>query len=177
MNLTIVDQYPIGTIGSACFFTRSSPGEIQTINPDTGQVELRPERILVTGITVDFEGQVCIGERTIRHFAAQFGMVDDWRVKRMIVEYREALDRLDQMSVENAKLREQNITLQDMVSGTAREIFVAADGSRHADSRAAETATRKHHKLRPRGLDGLTPVPEDPAVDEQIAARQGETNR
>jgi hypothetical protein len=174
MNLTVANQYPVGAIHSACFFTRSSPGEIQTIDPDTGNIDMRPERVLITGVTVDFEGQVCVGEKTIRHFAAQFGMVDDWRVKRLIVEYRDALERLDSLSTENATLREQNITLQDMLSGTAREIFVAADGSRHADVRAAETATRKHHKIRPRGMDGLTPVTEDVDVATHLNVRAGE---
>lgn len=143
----ILDDYPSDAIGASCFFTRSPKGEITYVDAETGEDRVRTERIISTDRYVEHEGRVAISEKFVIHLGDQVGMVAGWRLERAQRMYEEALAELAELSTGEALLREQNLTLASMANGTAREIFVAADGSRHTSLRAAVEASRKQAGL------------------------------
>jgi hypothetical protein len=139
-ELTIVDEYPSEAAGQCDFFSMAAPGDILVDTPD-GQV-LRREKVIITPHYLDYEGRICVGERTIRHLAHKFRMVDDWRVN-LIARDNDALRaELVELSTELANTRAQVEFLRALETAGPSTRYIATDGSVHASERAAQEASR-----------------------------------
>lgn len=145
----------------ADYFTRASVGVIRFVD-EHGVEQERPEQVLNTGIYVDQEGYIELGELTVRHMAHHLGMVDEWRALRSIAAYEQQAAELDKMSRQVQQLREENAALRQAIDAPA-EVYVAGDGSRHASAIAAEDATRRAAGLPLRGGDAVRPISADEA--------------
>jgi hypothetical protein len=168
----VADNYPGGTARGADYFTGAALGEINTIDPETGEDRVRRERVVITPAHIDFEGQVCIGERTVRHLAHLFGMVDGWRVERMRREHDSLLAAAQQLAAELEQSRTEAATLAAMVDRGRDEVFVAIDGTRWPKLRNAVEASRASMRLGPTGTDGLRSITADEApIPEGVASR------
>lgn len=141
MHLTIVDDYPSTAAFGSDYFTRAARGDIRMEGPD-GEIH-RPEKVVITDRDLDYEGAICVGERTIRHLAHAFGMIDDWRVDR-IKDDNEALRKeLVLLSTEVAGLRSQLLMAQQMEARPVEKVYLALDGREHASARACMEADAK----------------------------------
>ncbi len=151
-ELMIVDEYPSEAAGQCDFFSMTSPGDIIVETPD-GTV-LRREKVVITPHYLDYEGQVCVGEKTIRHLAHKFHMVDDWRVE-LIARDNDALRaELVELSQELAKTRAQVEFFRQMETAGPATVYLASDGSHHASERAAQ----EHSGAVPKASAMLAPV-------------------
>ena len=137
MEYLIRDSYPGDAAHGGCYLSRAAQGEV-VVN---GQP--RRERVIVTPIHIDFEGQLCIGERAARHMAHLLGMVDDWRVAGVVAELGDTRDERDRLSAEVQRLRDEVELLRQLDSPEEREVFVALDGTRHASAGAAQSASER----------------------------------
>lgn len=139
-ELMIVDEYPSEAAGQCDFFSMSAPGDIIVETPD-GTV-LRREKVVITPHYLDYEGVICVGEKTIRHLAHKFRMVDDWRVD-LIARDNDALRaELEELSTDLANARAQVEFLRALETTGAPTKYVASNGSVHASERAAQEASR-----------------------------------
>lgn len=165
----IADNYPAHSAKGADYFSGAPRGEIVEQRGDEQVV--RPERVIVTDIDVDFEGRLCIGERTVRHWAQEFGMVDGWRVQNMLAAAQADADERDLLSRELAEARDQIETLLEVQRAPARVVFVAADGSRHESEEAAVNAGRRAEGKAAASLTGVRPIKPDEAPAPKKPAR------
>lgn len=133
------DQYPSFAAFGCDFFTRADQGDIIEDTADGPRV--RRERILITDRDLDFEGRVCVGERTVRHLAHQLGMVDDWRVERIAADNHQLRRELVDLSEELAREREHGRFLRELEAQPPEKVFLALDGTEHAARRGAAEAT------------------------------------
>lgn len=141
MHLEIVDEYPSTAAFGSDFFTRAARGIVRMEGPD-GEIH-RPEKIIITDRDLDYEGTICIGERTIRHLAHKFEMVDGWRVGRIIDDNDKLRGELVDLSTELATTRAQLAFARQMEAQPAEQVFLSLDGTRHTSKRACMEATAK----------------------------------
>lgn len=151
----VVDEYPGHAAGGADYLSGNPRGEIL----DNGK--LRPEKVVVTGQDIVGEGLLCFGERTARHMAHLFGMVDGWRVQALMAATQVVVDERDLLSRDLESARQQIANLLETHRDAPEEVFVALDGSRHASAAAAENATRVAQGLSAKALVGMRPLAED----------------
>lgn len=152
----VADQYPPHTAAGCDYFSRAPLGDIVEQHGDD-QI-IRRERVLDTGLDLDFEGRIAIGERTVRHWASLFGMVDGWRVQNLMAMTQAVVDERDLMSRELAESRAQIANLLEVQREPVTEVFVALDGARHASAQAAESENRKAAGLPSRAVVGVRPI-------------------
>lgn len=158
----VSDNYPGDAARGACYLTGASRGEIVTIDPETGEDRVRPEKVIVTPISIDFEGRLCFGERTVRHLAHLLGMVDSWRVERLRVAHDSLLTSALETAAELERVRAENDTLTQMVE-KREQVFVATDGTAWPSRRSAAEASRRTSGLVPMGADALRSIGADEA--------------
>ena len=156
--LRILPEYPSDAARGACYLSGASRGEITETDPDTGESRTRPERVIDTGREIDFEGRLCVGEAMIRHLAHELGMLDDWRVRRLIVEHEAVVAENLALSTRCNQLEGSMEVLRDMAQQQTRNVHVAADGTLHTSARAAENASRHANSLPSRGRDAVRPI-------------------
>lgn len=141
MHLEIVDEYPSTAAFGSDFFTRAARGEIRMEGPD-GPVH-RMEKVIVTDRDLDYEGSVCVGERTIRHLAHKFGLVDGWRVDRIVDDNHALRKELTDLSSELAATKSQLAFARQLEATPAEQFFLSLDGTKHTSARACMEATAK----------------------------------
>lgn len=139
MQLSIVDEYPTGAAFGCDYFTRAARGDIEMQGPDGP--EYRPEKVVITDRYLDDEGQICVGERTIRHLAHKFEMVDGWRVARIVADNQALRAELVQLSTDLAAARSEIAFMRDMEQRPVPVKFIALDQSEHSSSRGAAEAS------------------------------------
>lgn len=157
MHLEIVDNYPSIAAFGCDFFTRAAIGDVRMEGPD-GEVHRR-EKVLVTDRTIDFEGRVCIGERTVRHLAHRFDMVDGWRVERIKDDNTALRAELVELSTELASVRSQLTFARQLETQPAEQVFLSLDGTKHASARACMEATAKLLDVPTKIISDATPRP------------------
>lgn len=145
-------EYPVGTARGGDYISGSPRGEI--IEGDT----VRPEKVVTTDVDILGEGYLCFGERTARHLAHLFGMVDGWRVQNLMAATQAVVDERDLLSRELAEARTQIDNLLETHRDAPAEVFIAADGERHASADAAANAGRKALGLASEALVGMRPI-------------------
>lgn len=161
--IQVVDQYPGDAAAGGCYISRSSRGEIVEIDPVTGEDRVRPERVIVTSVDLDFEGRLCFGERTIRHCAHLLGMVDGWRAERLRREHESYVEVAQQTARDLEDARVQIDVLRAMIDDGRPTAYVATDGSVWPTARAAQEESRRLAGLAPSGADGLRSIGADEA--------------
>lgn len=164
MSFLVLDQYPSDAAKRADYISGSPPGDVIENGRATGPV-IRPEKVVDTGIQIDFEGRLCFGERTVRHLAYLFGMIDGWRMEALIASHTALNDERDLLSRELVEARKQVENLLDVQREPVTEVFVALDGTHHASAGAAEDANRKTAGLAPAALKGMRPISAAEAPD------------
>lgn len=152
----VLPGYPGDAARGADYFSGAPHGTIIETHGDE-QTE-RAEQVLDTGLHIEFEGRVCVGERTVRHWATLFGMVDGWRVQNLMRQAQADVDERDLLSRELAEARQQIANLLEVQQAPAVEVFVASNGSRHASPEAAESESRKVAGLASKALVGVRPL-------------------
>lgn len=157
MESHLTSDYPGTAAYGADFFSRNAKGKIYEDGPD-GKIE-RDERVIVTDIDLEFEGIVCVGERTIRHFAHVFGMVDGWRVDRLKEDNQSLRDELVTISNEAARLRDTIHTLRSLEPTDPEKVYLALDMSEHVSARAAAEQTARLLGCEPSVVLKAVPVP------------------
>lgn len=171
MQLSIVEEYPSGAVSGADFFTRASRGDIIEQGPD-GPV-VRPEKVVITDRFVDMDdpvlGQICVGERTIRHLAHAFGMIDGWRVARVVDDNAELRAELVALSKTVGDARAEAQALRDLEIAKPPKTYVAIDGTEHESRRAALEAGAAQLGVVPKIITDAVPVPiEDATAKEPV---------
>lgn len=162
-DLVILDEYPHDAAYGADFFSRNARGEIQVETADG--IRMRPEKVLMTPHTVDYEGRVCVGERTIRHWAHNFGLVDEWRFAMVADDNRALRTELVALSNELAAERLKSSQLAQLEMPETTLIYVDVQGEQHASKRAAVEATAMGAGWQPTILDApatIDPTPRSP---------------
>lgn len=133
----VAHAYPGTAAGGADYFTGAAQRPIE--QPD-GTYSL--ERVLVTDKNVDYEGDVCISETTIRHWGHLFGLYDGTQVTRL-------QSHVDQVEAERNELSRQlasalrQIEVFELERDPIRTIYVAGDNTEHASERAAHPAGKR----------------------------------
>ena len=164
MDCSITDDYPADAANGCDFLSGAAKGEVVEDTPD-GQI-VRPEKIVVTSREVDWEGRICIGERTARHFAHLFGMVDAWKVDALIAESRAVRDELATTSAELGDARHTIRVLRESEIPSAEKVYLALDGTEHGNQRGAAEATARLLGVETRVvLDACTPAIPQPALE------------
>lgn len=166
MDLIIDDHYPADAAFGADFFTNAAQGELIMEGPD-GPVARR-EKVVVTTQQLDdiavHWGRICVGERTIRHLAHLFDMVDDWRVKRIIDDNDALRAELVDLSTQLAAERQTIDFLRELEAAPRGEVFFALDGTRHENRRACIEATARLLDVPARIVAEAIPVDEPAPV-------------
>lgn len=166
-GMVVDEEYPTGSVGGCDFFTRTARGEIIEDGPD-GPLT-RPEKVLITDRYVDMDdaivGQICVSERTMRHFAHDFGMVDGWKVERLIDDNHSLRSELVDLSTTVAALRGQIAVMEQMAERETREVYVALDGTRHESMRGS-----RERSAEVAGLDSILVTRATPVM---VPDRQG----
>lgn len=141
MHLELVDEYPTGAAFGADFFTRAARGDVRMEGPD-GEIH-RPEKVVITDRDLDYEGIICVGERTIRHLAHKFEMVDGWRVERILDDNHSLRAELTTLSSELAAVKSQLEFARQLEARPAEKFYLSLDGTTHVSARACMEATAK----------------------------------
>lgn len=157
MHLQVVNEYPSDAAFGVDYFSGAARGKLMEEGPD-GMLE-RDEKVIVTDRYLDYEGQVCVGERTVRHLAHEFGMVDGWKVDRVIADNGSLRSELVELSEEVARVRAQLAFAQELERAPAVTKFVGLDGHEHASQRAAAEASAKLLGYEPGILTEAIPTP------------------
>lgn len=144
--MIVVDQYPPGAAGGADFLTGAPLGTVREHHRD-GSDRLHPEKVIVTDQDVEFMGTVCIGERSVRHLAHIFEMVDRWQVDDLVDAYVDVAKERDELSVELAEAYKTIDLLRALEQTTPKKVYVDADGVEHRSAKAAVSATRRSFAL------------------------------
>lgn len=147
MDVYFDDHYPADAAYGCDWLTRNAQGDILVDTPD-GQVKRR-EKVLITSREDDYEGRICIGERTVRHLAHQLGLVDDWRVERIAADNRELRTEVIGLSVALGAARNEANRLAQLERPDATKVYVALDGTEHLSERAAVEHCAKLLDLEP----------------------------
>jgi hypothetical protein len=155
----ILDSFPPYAARGSDYFTGSDVGDIdETFD---GTVRRRRERIMVTPAEIDYEGVVCLGERTVRYMAREFGMVDGWRAAQLIADNDRLTADRDRLSAELGQALEQIAYLRAQQSSELGRVYVAVDGTVHGDLAAAmEVSERLLTGQRPKAQRGVAPLTE-----------------
>lgn len=138
MDVYLDDSYPADAAYGSDFLTRNAQGDVQVSTPNG--IVLRRERIIISSAEVDYEGRICIGERTIRHLAHQFDLVDRWRVDEVHNENVALKVENRTLSHELAEAREQNRLLRELEARPPERIYLSLNGTEYATARAAVEA-------------------------------------
>lgn len=141
MDLYVVDDYPGDAAYGCDYLSRAAKSQIVVETPDGER--LRDERIIVTSREEDFEGRICIGEKTVRYLAHEFGMVDEWRVEIIKTDNLDLRAELVELSTALAAERDKVARMAELERPDAAPVYVAIDGSRHASERASIEATAR----------------------------------
>lgn len=165
MHLSIVDEYPTGAAFGADYFSDSAVGDIIEQGPD-GPV-IRREKVVITDRYNEYEGQVCVGERTIRHLAHAFGMIDGWRVARVVDDNEELRAELVTLSKTLADARSEAQALRDLEIAKPQNVYVAIDGTEHESRRAALEAGAAQLRVQPSIITDAVPVPIEDAPSKE----------
>lgn len=152
----VVDEYPGEAAAHCDYITRAPRGEITEEWPDGKRI--RPEKVIVTDVVIEMEGRLCFGERTARHLAHEFGMVDGWRVRQYLADHQAVCDERDLLSRELADARRQVDNLLEMEREPVTAVYVDLDGGEHASKGAAVHASRRARKTAPKENDVLVAV-------------------
>lgn len=155
-EMFVQDNYSGDAAKGADYFTGASLGEVRWTD-EHGVEQVRPERVLNTHVFIEHEGYIELGELTVRHMAHHLEMVDAWRVQRSMAAYDELMAEHLLLSTEVQRLRDENETLRQAVNEPV-EVFIGADGQRHASPLAAEHASRVAEGIVPRGSDSVRPI-------------------
>lgn len=139
MDLFIVDDYPGDAAHGCDYLSRAAKSQIVVDTP--AGPALRDERIVVTSREEDFEGRICIGEKTVRYLAHKFGLVDEWRVEIIAADNRALRAEIVYLSAGLAAEREKVTRMAEVEREQAPLTFVAVDGTHHASARGAVEAT------------------------------------
>lgn len=139
MDPHIVDSYTGATAYGSCFLTRATRRDI--VEETANGPLVRPEKIVATGIDLDFLGQVCISEFAIRDLAHRFGMVDQWRVQTIIDDSTGLRAQLVALSADLAAARNEIDRYSQLERPEHIKVYMALDGTEHASSRAAQEQT------------------------------------
>lgn len=168
----VLDSFPAYAAAGSDYFTRADVGEIE--QTFAGETNVRRERVLVTPAEIDYEGVVCLGERTVRHMARLFGMVDGWHAANLITDNERLYNERDQLSTELAAAKSEIAYLRSQMEHRLDEVYVAADGTKHASLAAAiEQSERVLTGLRPKPQRGVAPLSEADAPAPKIPAKKG----
>lgn len=100
----VTDSYPGDAAGGCDYITKAAPGLIY----DDPNSPSRQERVVVTPTEIDFEGRLCIGERTVRHMAHLLGMFEG--------------EAVEMISAENASLRDECARGQVLLADAAAQL-------------------------------------------------------
>lgn len=169
MELTWDDRYPTGAEGGADFFTRAAQGDLRIDGADGPT--FRKERVLLTSTYLDYGGQVCVGERTVRHLAHTLKMVDGWRVERIADDNVALRKELVELSARVADQARQIEFHRQLEAQPASVVFVALDGTRHASERGAMEATAAMLDVTTAMIQNAKPQPLDPPLEaEEVPA-------
>jgi hypothetical protein len=164
-ELSIVDDYPSGAAFGSDYFSRAARGMIVEMGPD-GPIE-RPEKVVITDRELDYEGRICVGERTIRHLAHAFNMVDGWRVERVLDDNHSLRDELVDLSEKLAQASAQIQFFRDLEQKPVKAAYVSLDGREHVSKRAAMEADAKTLGVESRiVLDAVSVPISEPAPQE-----------
>lgn len=165
MDMYLVDDYPADTAYGNDFLSGNDKGKIQVETPD-GDVVLRDERILVTTRDVEFEGRICVGERTIRHMAHQFGLVDEWKVDRLKVDNLALRAEIADVSKVAGEQAARIRLLEDLERPESVKVFLDVAGNEHASQRGAVEATARLLGLEPAIVqDAVRTISPTPALE------------
>jgi hypothetical protein len=146
---TIGDSYPLGTAKGGDYFTGAAQRDIVVDG------EKRRERILATQIAIDFEGQLCLSESTVRHMAQMFGMYDAGQVAPLLRTVEDLVDQNTRLSTELAAAWKE---IEELRAGSGfSTVYVGPDGTEHADKKALV-----QHLLKSRGALPKAPKPMAP---------------
>lgn len=167
MQLSIVDDYPTEAAFGCDYFTRAAKGVVIEQGPD-GPVT-RPEKIVITDRFLDYEGHICVGERTIRHLAHAFKMVDGWRVDRLVGDNHDLRRELVELSEKVAMLNGQVQFFRDLESAGPKPVYVALDGTEHVSKRAAIEADAKVLGVESRVVLDAIPSPITEPAQEEVS--------
>lgn len=151
MQLSLDDRYPAEAAYGADFFTRAAQGDVIEDTPDGPRS--RRERVVITDNWEDHLGRVCIGERTARHLARQFGMVDGWKVDAVIADAQEVRTELMVLSERIARLENENRLLRELEVAYPEPVFLALDGTKHASERGCMEATARTIGVETQAID------------------------
>lgn len=157
---TVGDSYPLGTAKGGDYITGAAQREIVV----DGVARL--ERIIATPIEIDFEGQLCFSETSVRHMAQLLGMYDEGQVGPLLRDNGALIDQVAQLSEQLAyAVREVERLRSERVIAT---IYVAPDGSEFADKKSLVQRELKERGKLPKTPAAMSPddapAPEIPAV-------------
>lgn len=154
----VVDHYPGDAAAGACYLSRATRGKIVETREGEDAVE-RDERVIITPAYIDYEGRVCLGERTVRHMAHLLGMYDEWRAQELADAYGATLADRDELSERLAAALSEIDALRAQASLTIAKVYVSADGKEHASKSAAVEQSERVLTGRPaRGLRRFRPI-------------------
>jgi hypothetical protein len=139
--MIVADEYPPGAARGSDYFTGAPLGSVIERRRDGDHVH--PEQVVITDIDLDYEGTICIGERTVRHWAHLFGLVDAWAVDDLREAYIAVAAERDQLSAQLVEAGKTIELLRSLEPGETKLVYVAADGTEHRSAKAAASATRR----------------------------------
>lgn len=160
----VIDNYPGDAAGGCDYLSGAALGEV-IVEDASGHQVRRRERVVVTPRHIDFEGQLCIGERTVRHLAHLLGMVDDWRVEKLGEQYEAVASERDELSAQLAEAHRTIETLSQIERQPITAVYVGADRVEHVSEAAAVDASAAAEGRPRRGLLGVRRIREDEAPD------------
>lgn len=117
----IGESYPLGTAKGGDYFTGAAQRDIVVDGVK------RREKVLVTPLEIDFEGQLCLSESTVRHMAQLFGMFDHGQVAPVLRANDEFVERIKALSEQLVNAWNE---IERLREGKALQtIYVAPDGA------------------------------------------------
>jgi hypothetical protein len=87
--IRVLERYEDDTARGCCYLCIASPRVFDT--PDGP----RRERIVDTGVSIDYEGRLAICELCLREMAKLLGMVDGSEIETLRADFRQVLDERD----------------------------------------------------------------------------------
>jgi hypothetical protein len=120
----VADTYPFDTEGGGCYFTRA---EQRTIRDPEAEREERLEKVIVTDRFNDYEGRICIGEATVRHWAQLLGMYDRSQVVDLLDRLGRITNERDELATGLAHATRRNAELEARAESST-VVYVLPDG-------------------------------------------------
>lgn len=154
--MQITTHYPGDAAGGADFITGSAQGEII----DDPLAPARGERVIITDKYLEYEGRVCIGEKSVRHMANLCGMFEGERVERVAAENRALHGEVDALRAEVDRLTAALAEAQ----GARATVYYAHGKPYLTEDAAREASTPKRPPVKVPADDQMHENP-DPAAD------------